>query len=134
MPETDTTDQASLCELPAIGQPLMGGTFAGITTQADGTHCAVVLLADKPSSRLDWKAANAWAESVGGTLPNRPTAALLFATLKSEFEPYWHWTSEVDVDDGAYAWHQNFYDGYQDDTHQSCEGRARAVRLIHLVP
>mgnify|MGYP000092967193 FL=1 len=45
MPETDTTDQASLCELPAIGQPLMGGTFAGITTQADGTHCAVILLA-----------------------------------------------------------------------------------------
>jgi len=47
MPETDTTDQASLCELPAIGQPLMGGTFAGITTQADGTHCAVILLADR---------------------------------------------------------------------------------------
>lgn len=124
----------NITDLPALGQPLEAGTFAGLTTRPDGTHCAVVLLADKPSSRLGWKAANAWAESVGGTLPNRPTAALLFATLKSEFEPYWHWTSEVDVDDGAYAWDQHFDFGNQSVSLQSYEGRARAVRLIHLVP
>jgi len=134
MPETDTTDQASLCELPAIGQPLMGGTFAGITTQADGTHCAVILLADKPTSRLGWKQAMEWAQGLGAQLPTRPVAAMLFATSRAAFERDWHWTSEVHEADGAFAWDQYFSYGGQGNLPLRYKGCARAVRLIHLVP
>ena len=40
--------------LPALGADLEGGTFCGLTTKPDGTHHAVVLLADKPAERLNW--------------------------------------------------------------------------------
>jgi len=124
--------------LPKLGQPLDAGTFQGVITTKDGTHCAVVLLDAKPDSRLDWKAANAWAESVGGTLPTRPVAALLYANAKPQFQPAWHWTSESleadtgDEQDASYAWYCYFGSGTQDYDHKSAKGAAVAVRLIHL--
>lgn len=117
-------------DLPALGQPLDGGTFCGLTTAADGQHFAVVLLADKPANRLSWKAAGAWAETVGGTLPTRPVAAMLFANAKDQFEEAWHWTA--DEFDGWCAWNQTFNHGTQHHNHKSYEGRARAVRLIPI--
>lgn len=116
--------------LPPIGQPLEGGIFAGITTCADGTHVAVVLLTDKPSRDLNWKGATAWAETVGGQLPTRPVAALLFANLKAQFTADWHWTCEAYG--GSGAWMQTFYSGYQDTGTQKNENCARAVRMIPL--
>ena len=120
-----------LSTLPALLQPLEGGLFAGLTTTPDGLHHAVVLLPDKPDGLLTWKKAMAWAEGIGAALPTRPVAALLFANAKAQFDPEWHWTSEAF--DGSYAWGQYFYYGGQDTTHESYEGRARAVRLIQLV-
>ncbi|MBN8493420.1 MAG: DUF1566 domain-containing protein [Burkholderiales bacterium] len=120
----------TLATLPALKQPLDAGLFAGVITQPDGKHCAVVLLADKPTQRLVWKDAMAWAESVGGQLPTRPVAAMLFANAKDQFEEAWHWTPESF--DGSYAWVQFFDGGYQYYGHKSYEGRARAVRLIQL--
>ena len=119
--------------LPALGQPLEGGTFAGITTLPDGTHHAIVLLDDKPGQRLTWPQAVDWAASVNATLPSRPVAALLFANLRDRFEAVWHWTCEAHKANGSYAWVQYFDYGYQSITHKSSEGRARAVRLIQLV-
>lgn len=116
--------------LPAVGQPLEGGLFAGLTTKPDGTHCAVVLLADKPTKDLAWKAAMNWAEKLGAELPSRPVSALLFANLKAEFDPSWHWTSEQY--DSSYAWTQGFDYGTQGNTGKSFQARARAVRLIQL--
>ena len=115
-------------DLPAPGQPLQGGIFAGLTTAPDGQHFAVVLLADKPATRLDWQAACAWVEAVGGTLPTRPVAAMLFANAKDAFDPTWYWTA--DEVDGSYAWGQYFGYGVQISHSKSYEGRARAVRLI----
>lgn len=122
----------TLATLPALGAPLAGGLFAGLTTRADGTHCAVVLLADKPAKPLPWKKAMNWAEGLGAELPTRSVAALLYAHLKDQFElvPSWHWTSEAF--DGSYAWFQHFIFGGQDDTRKSYEGRARAVRRLIL--
>jgi hypothetical protein len=121
-----------LSALPALLQPLEGGLFAGVCTTPDGTHHAVVLLADKPAEKLTWKHAMDWAAKLGAVLPTRPVAALLFANAKPQFEPEWHWTSESF--DGSYAWTQFFNYGLQGNYHKSYEGRARAVRLIQLTP
>jgi hypothetical protein len=125
--------------LPALGQPLAGGIYAGITTAADGTPYALILLADKPAADLPsnactWADAMAWAESRGNgaQLPTRPEAALLFALLKPQFEEGWHWTGETDVDDSSFAWGQDFIIGYQDSYHECYAGRARAVRRLPL--
>ena len=75
-----------LSDLPAIGQPLAAGIFVGLTTRADGTHHAVVLLADKPPTDLGWRQAMDWAKGIDAELPTRPVAALLFANAKDQFE------------------------------------------------
>ena len=120
----------AFASLPPLGQPVEGGVFVGITTLPDGSHVAVVLLADKPDKRLTWKDATAWAESVGGQLPPRPVASLLYANAKSEFEEAWYWTNETHQDDASFAWFCNFSYGLVDNRRKSSEGRARAVRLI----
>jgi hypothetical protein len=120
----------TLADLPALGQPLEGGLFAGLTTTPDGTHHAVVLLPDKPEAKLTWKKAMNWAEKLGAALPTRPVAALLFANAKASFDPEWHWTSESF--DGSYAWDQGFNRGTQGYGHKSYDGQCRAVRLIQL--
>lgn len=119
-----------LQDLPALGAPLEAGLFAGLTTTKDGHHHAVVLLPIKPEKPLTWKRAVSWAKKAGGELPTRPVAALLFANLKDQFDPQWHWCLEQL--DGSYAWYQAFSTGLQDFDHESFEGRARAVRLIPL--
>jgi len=121
-----------LNELTALGQPIEGGIFAGITTTKDGKHCAVILLEDKPGKRLTWAAAIKWAEKLKAVLPTRPVAALLFANVGDQFVKEWHWTSEEYEGDGSYAWSQTFYYGTQYGNRKSYEGRARAVRLIQL--
>ena len=88
------------------------------------------IMADKPEGELTWKKAIAWADSVGGTLPTRPVAALAFATAKDQFEPTWHWTA--DEYDGSDAWFQYFGHGDQDTGHISNELRARLVRRISI--
>jgi hypothetical protein len=119
----------SLANLPAIGADLDGGTFAGLTTKPDGTHCAVVLLPGAGTD-LTWTKAKAWAKKQGGELPSRPVAALLFANVKASLQPRWHWTS--DEYDASYAWKCNVDVGYPYDLHKSYEGSAVAVRQIPL--
>ena len=119
----------SFSNLPTLGADLDGGTFAGLTTRKDGTHCAVVLLPEQ-SEKLTWKKAMNLAEKLGAELPSRPVAALLFANVKSLLKPTWHWTSEED--DASYAWNCGFLNGYQYGNRKSYEGGAVAVRLIPL--
>jgi hypothetical protein len=127
MNETATTQFATL---PALGAAFEGGLFAGLTTDKEGRHLAVVLLPDKPHKALAWKQAVDWANGIEGVLPTRPVAALLFANLNAEFDLTWHWISEAF--DGSCAWVQIFNFGYQDNYRKSYEGQARAVRLIQL--
>lgn len=121
----------TLATLPALGAALLdGGLFAGLTITKDGKHHAVCLLPDKPEGDMPWQQALAWADGVGGELPTRPVAALLFANCKDQFEESWHWTSEAYS--GSFAWSQDFTNGYQYDYHKYYELSARAVRLIQL--
>jgi hypothetical protein len=115
--------------LPILGQPLEGGTFVGLTTRKDGTHCAVVLL---PGFKKDvnWDDATAWAAEQGGELPSRHVAAMLFANVNEQLNPYWHWTS--DELSASYAWDCSFDYGLQSYYRKGFEGSAVAVRLIPL--
>ena len=119
----------SITDLPALGQPLDGGVFAGIITRQDGTHCAVVLLPDNGTD-LTWAKAKTWAKKQGGELPSRPVAALLFANIKASLQPKWHWTSEEY--DASYAWGCYFDGGGQYVDRKSFEGSAVAVRYITI--
>ena len=119
----------SITDLPAIGQPLDGGTFAGLTTKPDGAHCAVVLLPDNGTD-LTWAKAKAWAKEQGGELPSRPVAALLFANVKASLQPRWQWTS--DEYDASFAWLCYFGNGGQIFSLKSFEGSAVAVRYIKI--
>ena len=120
----------SLASLPAICADLEGGTFAGLTTKPDGTHCAVVLL-PVYGADLTWAKAKAWAKKQGGELPSRPVAALLFANVKSLLKPRWHWTS--DEYDASFAWGCGFSNGNQFNFPLSYAGSAVAVRQIPLI-
>jgi len=131
MPEAETILEAlPLASLPALKQPLEGGVFCGVITLPDGKHYAVVKLDAKAEKRMPWKAAMAWAKKVGGQLPSRAIAALLFSVAKDLFEPNWHWTNEPEG--SSYAWGCDFDDGGQLYDFTSYDGSAVAVRLIPL--
>lgn len=119
----------TLAALPAIGAALAGGLFAGLTTQADGSYAAVVLLPDRGSD-LSWQQATDWAAERAGVLPTRPIAALLYAQVKAHLPKRWHWTSETHQDDASYAWFCGFYDGNQGYNRKSFQACAVSVRLI----
>ena len=118
-----------LSTLPALGSDFEGGIFAGLTTRADGIHCAVVLLPGTAED-LTWEAAKAWAVEQGGELPTRPVAALLFANVQPALSPEWHWTA--DEYNASSAWNCNFCYGYQGTTHKSYGLAAVAVRQIPI--
>ena len=78
-----------------------------------------------------------WAKSIGGELPNKLEAAMLFAHAKDEFKPEWYWTWETlidpeEPDDAAWAWFQGFYYGGQYSGHKRYQLRARAVRRLPI--
>jgi hypothetical protein len=128
---TETTLEAiPLASLPALKQPLSEGTFCGVITLPDGKHYAVLKLEAKAPARMPWEKAMAWAQEVGGQLPSRAIAALLFSVAKELFEPDWHWTNEPDG--SAYAWGCYFLNGSQFYYTQRSKGCAVAVRLIPL--
>ena len=126
---TTTQPTIRLSDLPAIGKPLDGGHFAGITTNFKGQHYAVVLLPEQGSDLTHAKA-KAWAKKLGGELPTRPVAAMLFANLKKLLREEWHWTA--DTQGASCAWFCYFGYGNQTGLHKSCVGSAVAVRLIPI--
>ena len=126
---TTTQPTIRLSDLPAIGKLLDGGHFAGITTNSKGQHYAVVLLPEQGSDLTHAKA-KAWAKKLGGELPTRPVAAMLFANLKKLLREEWHWTA--DTKGASHAWYCLFCNGDQYYTLESSEGSAVAVRLVPI--
>ena len=118
----------SFTALPPLGAELEGGIFCGLTTLQDGTHAAVILLPNRAQERMTWTQATHWVDEIGGQLPTRPVAALLFANAKDQFDEDWYWTAETF--DGSYAWCQYFDDGSQTCGNRSLKGCARAVRRL----
>ena len=121
---------------PRVGEvwPDQGGIYAGIARGFDGEPDGhLVLLPDEPTDKLNWAAANDWAQRLGNDarLPKRFESALLYANLRDKIDTDgWYWTGT------QYSYHdasiQTFYDGSQSNYDKSYEGRARAVRRLAL--
>lgn len=114
--------------LPAVKK---GEHYAGILLK-DGKPAAHLVLLPGETTGATWDKAVAWVKKQGGDLPTRQEQALLYANLKSEFQPTWYWSCEQHADDSASAWFQGFDDGSQDDWHKCSEFRARAVRRVPI--
>ncbi len=120
-----------LAAVPRIGEPwpgIEGSAYAGLSRGAGGQpDMHLVLLADEPTDKLNWQAAQDWARRIGGQLPTRDESALLYAHLRDKIDNGgWYWTA-TQYSDG-YAWSQSFYYGIQDCFNKKSEARARAVR------
>ncbi len=109
-----------------------GEHYIGTITSADESRNYHIILLPGYQGNVNWQAAMDWAASIGGELPDRCESALLFATMKDEFEPEWHWLREQQVSDSRYAWCQTFSDGYQYYYGKDNKLRARAVRRIKI--
>jgi len=105
-----------------------GEKWAGIYLDENGKAVHHVILLPGFRESINWKDAVEWAESIGGVLPDRCEQALLYAFMKAEFKPVWHWSSEQHVAASDCAWLQTFDDGYQNDDLKISKFSARAVR------
>jgi hypothetical protein len=123
---------ATTVSVDAIDIELRDGEhYAGAVLNDDGTiKHHLVLMAEKPDEMLPWARAMVWADSVGGLLPTRQEAALIFANCRPHVDPLWHWTSEEHESNDSCAWYCYFINGYQDLNFKSSEGSARAVRRL----
>lgn len=126
------TQAAAEVAIPAATLKLRDGErYAGIVMENGRPSHHMVLLPEKPTGRLEWKEAMAWAESVGGVLPSRFEAALLYANLRDEFDQSaYHWTATQCSDD--YAWVQYFSNGTQTCYDKDGSFLARAVRRLTI--
>ena len=104
--------------------------YAGLLLGKNGEPDIHLVLLPGKVEKVTWDKAKEFAASAGGELPTRREQSLLFANLKDEFDPYWHWSCEQHASDPSYAWIQYFYDGTQYCYRKSDEGRARAVRRL----
>lgn len=122
----------------ALGAPFEGGTFAGITTQRDGTHVAVIYL-ETSDKEFNHAGCVAWARERGGELVTRAGFHLLRETIKDKLPKQgWCFTADtLDMDTGkksaaSCAWGCGFGNGDTGYDVKSFERQAVAVRLIHL--
>jgi hypothetical protein len=128
---TEVVDCMRISELPAIDSELCDGTFAGAITLTDGTHVAVILLPERAED-INWPSAMDWAQSLGGQLPTRPMAAVIYANVKNRPQSGFFWTCETHKADASCAWFCYFGSGNQNSYHRSYRGTAVAVRTIPL--
>ena len=107
-----------------------GERYAGIVLAEDGEPAHHLILLPGEAEDLNWEDAKSWATEQGGELPTRQEQALLFANLKSQFKPNWHWSNQAHETNSAWAWCQAFNSGDQNYDVQDLELRARAVRRL----
>ena len=108
-----------------------GERYAGfVLDEAGHIKHHLVLMAQRPDSKLNWKDATTWANSFGGVLPTRQELSMLFTNCKPHVKPEWHWSSEEHADDASYAWYCFFTYGFINGGRKSYEGSAVAVRRV----
>ncbi len=122
---------------PAQTPPLKinpGERYAGLVLDAvTGLPSHHLVLLPGEAEDMTWEDASKWAKEKGGDLPTRQEQSLLFANLKSEFQPDWYWSGEKASE--VSAWYQVFRYGFaHNDTYLTCEVRVRAVRRISATP
>lgn len=114
-----------------------GETYIGIIGDKNGDVYHLILLPGDSAPAPQAKQLD-WAKSIGGELPNKLEAMMLFAHAKDQFQDTAYWTGEMfinpkDPEENTWAWCQIFYSGYQDITRKSSARkgdthRARAIR------
>ena len=107
-----------------------GEIYIGAIISADGSRNHHLILLPDLAKNLCWKDAIAWAESIGGEIPDRVESDLLFAHVKDQFDQEWYWTREDHAADSSYVWFQSFGYGIQGITGKDGQLRARAVRRV----
>ena len=107
-----------------------GEHYAGLLLDDKGNPSHHLILLPGEADDITWSNAQAWARGQGGELPTRREQSLLFANLKGEFQPAWHWSCEANGN--ASAWIQDFNYGNQIYYYQVNELRARAVRRLSI--
>lgn len=135
MPATTAVRKAKKAAAPVtitLPELAKGERYAGLILDAKGApvHHLVLLAGD--AENLTWEEAKAWAAKQGGELPSRAEQSLLFANAKDAFKPRWYWSGEQYAGDADYAWHQDFFYGYQYAYYVSYRYRARAVRRVAI--
>ena len=105
-----------------------GEHYAGIILGKDGEADYHLILLPETTEGIDWADAKDWAAEQGGELPTRREQSLLFANLKEQFKPRWHWSCETHAVDAICAWGQGFGGGSQGNCHKGYEFCALAVR------
>lgn len=115
-------------QLPPLNE---GEIYIGAIGDKNGEVYHVILL---PGDNDDapWQAQMDWAKSIGGNLPNRIEQAMLWANQRDQFQEDWYWSNETHHKNDAYAWCQDFTDGYQRDLPKDYGMRARAVRRLPI--
>jgi len=120
-------------QIPPLSE---GETYIGAIGNKSGEVYHVVLLPGD-NDRAPHAKQIEWAKSIGGDLPTKLEAAMLFAHAKDEFNSEWYWTNEdfvdpEDPDDSGWAWSQYFGSGSQLTSHKDIQLRARAVRRLPI--
>ncbi len=122
-------DRAAYSVVPAIGANFKDGMYAGLTVFENDPHELVLLPGD---FKGPWEKAKAWAAELGGVLPSRVDALILYKNLKPEFKEEYYWTSEEYTGDADGAWVAAFSYGYQATTRKGDASRCRAVRRVAI--
>ncbi|WP_104656554.1 DUF1566 domain-containing protein [Ralstonia insidiosa] len=124
---TNAAAQPQTAAAPFGIQLAEGETYLCGLIDANGDTVHTVLLPGD-SDRASHKKQLEWAQSIGGDLPNRIEQAVMKAKFSDRFEPAGYWSNETCDWDSAYAWYQDFDNGYQDSNRKSAALRAVAVR------
>ncbi|NDI85096.1 Lar family restriction alleviation protein [Undibacterium crateris] len=117
-----------LAEISGLLQP--GEVNAGLIL--DDRPYFLVLVPQKPNSKLRWADAMEWANSIGFELPTRREFSLLLANCSLQFDADSYWSRSPSAHNDDYAFMQRFHDGNQSSNQKSREYLARAVRRIYL--
>jgi len=96
-----------------------------VDANGDVEHTVLLLGDNDDASQADQFA---WAQSLGGDLPNRIEQAVMFAKFRDRFQRDAYWSNEICEWDTSCAWGQYFGDGFQGYGHKSAALRAVAVR------
>ncbi len=108
-----------------------GERYAGAIIRPDLTGYHLIRMPLTVAIKVKWQAAMDHAAEEGGELPDRPEAALLFATKEDgEFESDWYWTREQLAGYDGYAWCQLFGYGYRSLSHKNLQCRVVLVRRV----
>lgn len=118
-----------------------GGIFAGIVAGENNApdYFLIHATSEHELFDIDWNnSIEASQAPINGltdwSLPNRREARLLAINCRDSFDlDSLYWTSEQTAHNDAYAWMQDFFNGYQYYYHKSTKLRARAVRRVFII-